>query len=177
MCYSSGILEYSDDTAMMRCVAQSLLTRMGFDEQDMARRYFSEIILSVLKAIFCSFLCLMCVYTCFCFTFNTVLQKSIASLQTVVMDQESFMFCESLRHLSLVTSFSQHVLNLVGVAHLAMEEQWELHPLPLPSEMLLMWGGWGPGYKSYFVSSVATPSWCTAYLFLKSLNKIKQWNM
>lgn len=47
MCYSSGILQYSDDTAMMRCVAHSLLTRMGFDEQDMARRYFSEMILSM----------------------------------------------------------------------------------------------------------------------------------
>lgn len=34
-----GILEYSDDTAMARCVVQSLLTRAGFDEQDMARRY------------------------------------------------------------------------------------------------------------------------------------------
>ncbi|KAM9467089.1 ADP-ribosylhydrolase ARH3 [Clarias gariepinus] len=37
-----GILQYSDDTAMMRCVAQSLLTRMGFDEQDMARRFAKE---------------------------------------------------------------------------------------------------------------------------------------
>lgn len=36
-----GILEYSDDTAMARCVVQSLLTRAGFDEQDMARRYSS----------------------------------------------------------------------------------------------------------------------------------------
>jgi len=34
----SGTLEYSDDTAMARCVVQSLLTRAGFDEQDMARR-------------------------------------------------------------------------------------------------------------------------------------------
>ncbi|MCJ8736995.1 hypothetical protein PDJAM_G00018790 [Pangasius djambal] len=37
-----GILQYSDDTAMMRCVAQSLLTRMGFDEQDMARSFAKE---------------------------------------------------------------------------------------------------------------------------------------
>ena len=37
--YVLGILEYSDDTAMARCVVQSLLTRAGFDEQDMARRY------------------------------------------------------------------------------------------------------------------------------------------
>lgn len=36
---SPGILQYSDDTAMMRCVAHSLLTRAEFDEQDMARRY------------------------------------------------------------------------------------------------------------------------------------------
>lgn len=34
-----GILEYSDDTAMARCVVQSLLNHAGFDEQDMARRY------------------------------------------------------------------------------------------------------------------------------------------
>lgn len=33
-------LEYSDDTAMARCVVQSLLTRGGFDEQDMAHRYY-----------------------------------------------------------------------------------------------------------------------------------------
>ncbi|KAM6916985.1 ADP-ribosylhydrolase ARH3 [Lycodopsis pacificus] len=38
----SGILEYSDDTAMARCVVQSLLTRVGFDEQDMARRFAKE---------------------------------------------------------------------------------------------------------------------------------------
>ncbi|XP_051806643.1 ADP-ribosylhydrolase ARH3 isoform X1 [Acanthochromis polyacanthus] len=38
----NGILEYSDDTAMARCVAQSLLTRAGFDEQDMARRFAKE---------------------------------------------------------------------------------------------------------------------------------------
>ncbi|GLD56310.1 poly(ADP-ribose) glycohydrolase ARH3 [Lates japonicus] len=35
----NGILEYSDDTAMARSVVQSLLTRTGFDEQDMARRF------------------------------------------------------------------------------------------------------------------------------------------
>ncbi|XP_026164376.1 ADP-ribosylhydrolase ARH3 [Mastacembelus armatus] len=38
----TGILEYSDDTAMARCVAQSLLTRAGFDDQDMARRFAKE---------------------------------------------------------------------------------------------------------------------------------------
>lgn len=38
----TGILEYSDDTAMARCVAQSLLTRTGFDEYDMARRFAKE---------------------------------------------------------------------------------------------------------------------------------------
>uniref|UniRef100_A0A4W4GHY4 ADP-ribosylhydrolase ARH3 n=1 Tax=Electrophorus electricus TaxID=8005 RepID=A0A4W4GHY4_ELEEL len=37
-----GILQYSDDTAMMRCVSHSLLTRTGFDEQDMARRFAKE---------------------------------------------------------------------------------------------------------------------------------------
>ncbi|XP_077096024.1 ADP-ribosylhydrolase ARH3 [Siphateles boraxobius] len=37
-----GILQYSDDTAMMRCVADSLLTRMAFDERDMARRFAKE---------------------------------------------------------------------------------------------------------------------------------------
>ncbi|XP_057199845.1 ADP-ribosylhydrolase ARH3 [Triplophysa rosa] len=37
-----GILQYSDDTAMMRCVADSLLTRAEFDELDMARRFASE---------------------------------------------------------------------------------------------------------------------------------------
>ncbi|XP_052000908.1 ADP-ribosylhydrolase ARH3-like [Xyrauchen texanus] len=37
-----GILQYSDDTAMMRCVANSLLTRTEFDEQDMARRFAKE---------------------------------------------------------------------------------------------------------------------------------------
>ncbi|KAG5265503.1 hypothetical protein AALO_G00243210 [Alosa alosa] len=36
------ILQYSDDTAMTRCVAHSLLTRAGFDEQDMARRFAKE---------------------------------------------------------------------------------------------------------------------------------------
>ncbi|KAM4624927.1 ADP-ribosylhydrolase ARH3 [Polymixia lowei] len=41
-----GILEYSDDTAMARCVVQSLLTRTGFDEQDMARRFAKEYSLS-----------------------------------------------------------------------------------------------------------------------------------
>ncbi|XP_072545813.1 ADP-ribosylhydrolase ARH3 [Salminus brasiliensis] len=39
-----GILQYSDDTAMMRCVANSLLTRVGFDEQDMARSFAKEYI-------------------------------------------------------------------------------------------------------------------------------------
>uniref|UniRef100_A0A3Q0T172 ADP-ribosylhydrolase ARH3 n=1 Tax=Amphilophus citrinellus TaxID=61819 RepID=A0A3Q0T172_AMPCI len=38
----NGILEYSDDTAMARCVVQSLLTRTGFDEHDMARRFAKE---------------------------------------------------------------------------------------------------------------------------------------
>ncbi|KAM9355404.1 ADP-ribosylhydrolase ARH3 [Pholidichthys leucotaenia] len=38
----NGILEYSDDTAMARCVVESLLTRTGFDEQDMARRFAKE---------------------------------------------------------------------------------------------------------------------------------------
>lgn len=38
----NAILEYSDDTAMARCVVQSLLTRTGFDEQDMARRFAKE---------------------------------------------------------------------------------------------------------------------------------------
>ncbi|KAM7376648.1 hypothetical protein PAMP_006370 [Pampus punctatissimus] len=38
----NGILEYSDDTAMARCVIQSLLTRAGFDEHDMARRFAKE---------------------------------------------------------------------------------------------------------------------------------------
>nr|AAI52162.1 Zgc:92867 protein [Danio rerio] len=37
-----GILQYSDDTAMMRCVADSLLTRMTFDERDMAQRFAKE---------------------------------------------------------------------------------------------------------------------------------------
>ncbi|XP_051502103.1 ADP-ribosylhydrolase ARH3 [Myxocyprinus asiaticus] len=37
-----GILQFSDDTAMMRCVADSLLTRTEFDEQDMARRFAKE---------------------------------------------------------------------------------------------------------------------------------------
>ncbi|XP_063080104.1 ADP-ribosylhydrolase ARH3 [Engraulis encrasicolus] len=36
------ILQYSDDTAMTRCVADSLLTRAGFDEQDMARSFAKE---------------------------------------------------------------------------------------------------------------------------------------
>ncbi|KAL4624096.1 poly(ADP-ribose) glycohydrolase ARH3 [Arapaima gigas] len=34
-----GILQYSDDTAMTRCVVQSLLTRGIFDQHDLARRY------------------------------------------------------------------------------------------------------------------------------------------
>ncbi|XP_028251244.1 ADP-ribosylhydrolase ARH3 [Parambassis ranga] len=38
----NSILDYSDDTAMARCVVQSLLTRTGFDEQDMARRFAKE---------------------------------------------------------------------------------------------------------------------------------------
>lgn len=38
----NGILEYSDDTAMARCVVQSLLTHAGFNEQDMARRFSKE---------------------------------------------------------------------------------------------------------------------------------------
>ncbi|XP_069029100.1 ADP-ribosylhydrolase ARH3 [Embiotoca jacksoni] len=38
----NAILEYSDDTAMARCVVQSLLTRAGFDERDMARRFAKE---------------------------------------------------------------------------------------------------------------------------------------
>ncbi|KAJ8287356.1 hypothetical protein COCON_G00000150 [Conger conger] len=36
------ILQYSDDTAMTRCVVQSLLTRGGFDQQDMAHRFAEE---------------------------------------------------------------------------------------------------------------------------------------
>lgn len=91
-----------------------------------------------------SLYCPVCaVSTCFCFTLITVSQKSTASLQAVAMDQESFRFCESLPRLTSVMSFSQHVLSLVDAAHLAMEERWELHPLPLPLEMLLTWGRWG----------------------------------
>nr|ACO09299.1 Hypothetical protein AF_1724 [Osmerus mordax] len=41
-----GILQYSDDTAMTRCVVQSLLTRAGFDEQDMAYSFAKEYSLS-----------------------------------------------------------------------------------------------------------------------------------
>ncbi|XP_067311371.1 ADP-ribosylhydrolase ARH3-like [Pseudorasbora parva] len=37
-----GILKYSDDTAMMRCIAESLLTRKAFDERDMASRFAKE---------------------------------------------------------------------------------------------------------------------------------------
>ncbi|XP_010891210.2 ADP-ribose glycohydrolase ARH3 [Esox lucius] len=37
-----GILQYSDDTAMTRCVVQSLLARAGFDERDMAGRFAVE---------------------------------------------------------------------------------------------------------------------------------------
>lgn len=36
-----GNLDYSDDTAMARCVVQSILSRAGFDERDMARRYMN----------------------------------------------------------------------------------------------------------------------------------------
>ncbi|KAG9333317.1 hypothetical protein AGOR_G00101620 [Albula goreensis] len=36
------ILQYSDDTAMTRCVVQSLLTRGEFDQQDMAHRFAEE---------------------------------------------------------------------------------------------------------------------------------------
>uniref|UniRef100_A0A1A8D7R3 ADP-ribosylhydrolase ARH3 n=1 Tax=Nothobranchius kadleci TaxID=1051664 RepID=A0A1A8D7R3_NOTKA len=38
----NGILEYSDDTAMTRCVVQSLLSRAGFDEHDLAHRFAKE---------------------------------------------------------------------------------------------------------------------------------------
>lgn len=38
-----GNLDYSDDTAMARCVVQSILTRAGFDERDMAHRYTNEL--------------------------------------------------------------------------------------------------------------------------------------
>lgn len=93
--------------------------------------------------------CVCCVFSYFCFTFNTVLQRSIASLQAVATEQEWFRFCESWRRLSSVTSFSQHVLSLVDAAHSATEEQWELHPLPLRSEILQTWEGWGSGCKSY----------------------------
>lgn len=62
---TGGTLEYSDDTAMARCVVQSLLTRMGFDEQDMARRFAKEYsaspgrgygsgVIQVLKKLSCS---------------------------------------------------------------------------------------------------------------------------
>ncbi|KAM6972856.1 ADP-ribosylhydrolase ARH3 isoform 1-T1 [Aplochiton taeniatus] len=37
-----GILQFSDDTAMTRCVVQSLLARASFDGQDMARRFAKE---------------------------------------------------------------------------------------------------------------------------------------
>ncbi|XP_032402796.1 ADP-ribosylhydrolase ARH3 [Xiphophorus hellerii] len=36
------VLEYSDDTAMTRCVVQSLLNRSGYDQQDLARRFAKE---------------------------------------------------------------------------------------------------------------------------------------
>ncbi|XP_041068648.1 ADP-ribose glycohydrolase ARH3 [Carcharodon carcharias] len=37
-----GSLVYSDDTAMTRCVAQSLITKQDFDEVDMAKRFAEE---------------------------------------------------------------------------------------------------------------------------------------
>ncbi|XP_067867420.1 ADP-ribosylhydrolase ARH3 isoform X2 [Heterodontus francisci] len=37
-----GSLAYSDDTAMTRCVAQSLITKQDFDEVDMAKRFAEE---------------------------------------------------------------------------------------------------------------------------------------
>ncbi|XP_066573256.1 ADP-ribosylhydrolase ARH3 [Amia ocellicauda] len=37
-----AILQYSDDTAMTRCVAQSLLTRGEFDQVDLAHRFAEE---------------------------------------------------------------------------------------------------------------------------------------
>ncbi|KAK7905256.1 hypothetical protein WMY93_017863 [Mugilogobius chulae] len=54
----NGVLEYSDDTAMARCVVQSLLTRTGFDEQDMARstspgRGYGSGVIQVLKKLSC----------------------------------------------------------------------------------------------------------------------------
>lgn len=33
-----GNLDYSDDTAMARCVVRSILARAGYDERDMAQR-------------------------------------------------------------------------------------------------------------------------------------------
>lgn len=38
-----GNLDYSDDTAMARCVVQSILARAGFDERDMAHRWTNEL--------------------------------------------------------------------------------------------------------------------------------------
>ncbi|MGH0189621.1 UNVERIFIED_CONTAM: hypothetical protein FKN15_037218 [Acipenser sinensis] len=37
-----GILQYSDDTAMTRCVVQSLLSRSEFDVSDLGRRFAEE---------------------------------------------------------------------------------------------------------------------------------------
>lgn len=40
-----GNLDYSDDTAMARCVVRSILARAGYDERDMAHRCTDELTL------------------------------------------------------------------------------------------------------------------------------------
>ncbi|XP_072890651.1 ADP-ribosylhydrolase ARH3 [Hemitrygon akajei] len=40
--HEEGSLAYSDDTAMTRCVAQSLISKQDFDEVDMAKRFAEE---------------------------------------------------------------------------------------------------------------------------------------
>lgn len=87
-----GNLDYSDDTAMARCVVQSILTCAGFDERDMAHRYTNELaqcckLQTVNQSEYCDS---ATPENRFCFSPKGLL-RSTESRQTGVMDLESSM--------------------------------------------------------------------------------------
>lgn len=73
-----GSLDYSDDTAMARCVVRSILARAGYDERDMAHRCTDELPLLEVNTMYQS------VIKRFCFAPKDLLRSTV-NLRTGVM--------------------------------------------------------------------------------------------
>lgn len=158
-----GNLDYSDDTAMARCVVQSILTRAGFDERDMAHRYTNELAHCCklqtrgLSVIWHEYNVSIIHKT---FFFFKGLLRSTVNPRTEVMAVESSMCWRSCPRLSSVMFFNQPGTSLMVAAPLGMEGPWGRLPLLWLSRSWPMWEGWASlcyaDNLAYFLVSLKT---------------------